>query len=74
MSKPIKRVSIMAPIGITIGALIDFTACIREPRDMVIVMLEVALIALAIAHWVLYFQGYVDQQIEKRIEALGRSN
>lgn len=72
MTEQKKPLSISAPIKATALALIDFAACFfmvasSSPLFALIVMLlaEVALIALAVREWVVYFRAYVARQIEE---------
>jgi hypothetical protein len=76
MPKIIKRLSILAPVAATVAALILFFGCLVNPRrpDWQLAAAELVLIGSAIAQWVSYFRGYVDLQIEKRMEERGKSN
>jgi len=81
MFKSKKPLPIGAPIAATAAAILDFPVCVLfkpEPSffgpTLLMLAAEMLMIACAVFQWVRYFQGYVDHQIEKRIEALGRSN
>jgi len=69
-----KPLPIICPILGTVVALGDFVSCfliVRSPNPLHLqiemLLAEVGLIAVAILQWVLYFRGYIDQQIEKRL-------
>lgn len=76
MTKARKPLPILVPILATFAALCGFSGCFfaatgsPELHSLDILLLSaVGLIAVAIAQWVLYFKGYINQQIEKRLQS-----
>ena len=75
MSKLKQPLPIMAPIIATSVALGDFAACLFMvcahpsigPLSFMI-LAELVLIALAIAQWVRYAQGYIARQVREQLD------
>jgi hypothetical protein len=76
MSKTSYPISIKLPILTTGVALLIFAELFlitvdrlfNIRRELLMVATDVTFIACSIQQWVKYFRGYVDEQIEKRLQ------